>query len=497
MVPQHQEWLKDVETKAVLETLEFEAQAIVRVFHQIRIDKVSPSQARTRSLEQVIEWLDALRDRAVRLLEMRQGLKTEPRPLSEAIEEWLQNAKSSGKKGSTLLSYRKLLTMFSSFIGERDITSIGEDDIQSFLAFLRDRGSLRTGKSLSEAYIGKFVRTIRTFFNFCRKKAWIADTPMREIKEPDAGDPEPKAIEWKDFLKLMATTRKGLLADLRDAPIMLVMHDCGLRVGEVCNLNVSDLDLERNLIRRVDETKVKKERPRPITSATRQALRAWLKVRPNVDTDALFISLRPIDYGEPIKPGCIGQMLKRRAERGGVTGRVNPHSFRHARGQDHIICGGDTTTGAKLLGHSSEKTFSNFYARFGISDLQEKHSRHNSINARLGYAELGTAEEEEIPPPEFIADIEIVRAPGRREVQRYFNRIFDNRRQMSLENLLDDVEGNLDMLESLLDYCGLDDGFGFQVVFPPVGFTLDSLPSVEGCHLRVSDVVIEKRPAYL
>ena len=140
---------------------------IVQILRQIRTDE-APSQVRTQSLEQVLEWLDALRDRAFRLLEMRQGPEIESFPLSEAIDEWFQKAKSEGRKESTLSSYRKLLSRFFQIIGERDITSIDEDDIQAFLTSLRDRGSLRTGKGLSEAYIAKFVRTLRAFFNFCK-----------------------------------------------------------------------------------------------------------------------------------------------------------------------------------------------------------------------------------------------------------------------------------------------------------------------------------------
>jgi hypothetical protein len=190
-------------------------------------------------------------------------------------------------------------------------------------------------------------------------------------------------------------------------------------------------------------------------------------------------------------------MLKRRAEENGVTGRVNPHSFRHARGRDHILSGGDTTTGAELLGHHSETTFSSFYARFGIGELQEKHTRHNSINTKFAYAELATAEEEEtLAPPEFIAEVEIVNVPSQREVARHFNRIFDTRRRARIGELLDHEACDLEMVENLLDYCSLGERFGFRIVFPTEGLTSDPPPTIESRHLQISDIVIERKPTY-
>ncbi|MBN1812073.1 MAG: site-specific integrase [Anaerolineae bacterium] len=65
-----------------------------------------------------------------------------------------------------------------------------------------------------------------------------------------------------------------------------------------------------------------------------------------------------------------------------MTGRVNPHSFRHAFGRDYILNGGDLATGAELMGNSVG-VMTKHYARFRVKELQEKHAKHSSIACRL------------------------------------------------------------------------------------------------------------------
>jgi hypothetical protein len=154
------------------------------------------------------------------------------------------------------------------------------------------------------------------------------------------------------------------------------------------------------------------------------------------------------------------------------------------------MTGGDTTTGSVLLGHTNVQTFSRFYARFGIGELQEKHAKHNMIAGRLGYAEMRLSEtEDKLPPLEFVAELETVDIVGSREVERHFDRVFGERRQMSIEELLKESADDGRMVEHLLDYCGTP-GFGFEIVFPLDDSTAVSDLVIEGDFYEVSNVVI-------
>jgi hypothetical protein len=77
-------------------------------------------------------------------------------------------------------------------------------------------------------------------------------------------------------------------------------------------------------------------------------------------------------------------MLKRRAKRAGVQGRVNPHAFRHAFAREHIKNGGDLATLSQLMGHASVEITKANYAIFTMQELQEKHRRHSPVMRLLG-----------------------------------------------------------------------------------------------------------------
>jgi site-specific recombinase XerD len=303
--------------------------------------------------------------------------------LSQAIEQLILATQAEGRAEATLKDYRKKLSQFLDFAGDRCVSDVLASDIRSFLVSLYDRG-------LSKPYVAGFVRAIRRLFNWCEGEGFIVDNPMQRIKTPELGDPEPKCIEWEDFERLLETTREDTVADRRDAAILIALYDIGCRVSALCGLRCCDLDLAKGLVR-VREKKVKKARWKPISRPTREAIEAWLEVRPEVETDALFVSLstnfRSIK-GEGLKVTSIGQMLKRRARQAGVTGRVNPHSFRHAFGRDYILNGGDLATGAELMGNSVG-VMTKHYARFRVKELQEKHAKHSPIACRFEGARGG------------------------------------------------------------------------------------------------------------
>ena len=76
-------------------------------------------------------------------------------------------------------------------------------------------------------------------------------------------------------------------------------------------------------------------------------------------------------------------MLRRLARKAGITGPVNPHSFRHGFAREYLLSGGDLATLADLLGHSDVQVTWQSYAIFRTSELQAKHDKHSPI-AQMG-----------------------------------------------------------------------------------------------------------------
>jgi integrase/recombinase XerD len=95
-----------------------------------------------------------------------------------------------------------------------------------------------------------------------------------------------------------------------------------------------------------------------------------------VDTDVVFVSKR---NGEALMPSGVYQVLKRLAKRTGVTGRFNPHAFRHNRAREAMNNGATLADVEQILGHSDGATTMRFYSRWDDHELKKRHSQFSPL----------------------------------------------------------------------------------------------------------------------
>ena len=81
-----------------------------------------------------------------------------------------------------------------------------------------------------------------------------------------------------------------------------------------------------------------------------------------------------------MNPNSVIQMLRRHKRRAGVTGRVNPHSFRHAFAREYILNGGDLASVSDIMGHSQLAVTKQFYAVFNAEELRDKHTAFSPVS---------------------------------------------------------------------------------------------------------------------
>ena len=151
----------------------------------------------------------------------------------------------------------------------------------------------------------------------------------------------------------------------RDAMIVKLLLASGLRVGELCDLRLSDLSLsERKGTLLVRNGKGRKQRVVALGSEIRKELAEWLKIRPNAMSDYLFIGQK----GESIHPRIVQRLMERY---GGLAGleNVTPHTLRHTYARGLLDSGASPFEVAKLMGHSSLDSTSR-YVMPSEDDLQ-------------------------------------------------------------------------------------------------------------------------------
>lgn len=304
--------------------------------------------------------------------------------LTEAIEALCIATRADGRSARTVESYHQKLAALLTFLGDVPVEMITVDDLRHYIADLMDRRILyavhpsrkQVKGALSPFTVASNVRACRRLFNWLEEEGRIETSPMRRIRTPQPRRREPKGISRQNLLALLKSTGAGSVADLRDRAIILFLADTGCRVGGLCGLLVGDVDLDSRLAVLVE--KGGKTRRAPFTRTTARALQEWLAVRPQDKGPALFVGLGN-RAKDTVTPTGMARMLTRRAKQAGITGPVNPHSFRHAFARDFLLDGGDLGTLADLLGHTSVLVTKDFYGIFTIQELQEKHARHSPI----------------------------------------------------------------------------------------------------------------------
>jgi len=256
----------------------------------------------------------------------------------------------------TRVSYGTDLRVFLDFLGTRGINTIEDvelSDARAWIASMSDQGK-------SKATLQRRTAAIKGFFTWAKSMGLTDKNPtmgLKSIKVPGSLPEtitQTEASELMDALHAVAQETNTAVA-YRDLAIMEMLYATGLRVFELCDLDIDSLDRARELVHVLG--KGNKGRSVPVGVPAWKAVDRWLDYRHELVTDssgpALFLGER---HG-----GRINQRVVRRivhASLGLVDGapQLGPHGLRHAMAT-HILEGGaDLRTVQEVLGHSSITT---------------------------------------------------------------------------------------------------------------------------------------------
>lgn len=304
--------------------------------------------------------------------------------LSEAVEALAVATVADGRSQRTAQDYREKLAYLVRFLGDVSVDQVSVTDLRRFIADLRTRQTRYADTTvrseipggLSLASVAGYVRCVKRLFSWLLDEEIIAKNPAKRIKTPSVPRGEPKAYDRSDFPRLLAATAGEDPVSVRDRAVLLFLADTGCRVAGLVGLAIDDIDLE-GMTAKVLE-KGNQTRRVVFSEPTRDALAAWLAVRPHVDHSMVWANLGR--RGAPsLTTEGVRQLLKRLKAKAGVTGPVNPHSFRHGFAREYLLNGGDLGTLADLLGHSDVQVTWQHYAIFRTSELQAKHDKHSPV----------------------------------------------------------------------------------------------------------------------
>lgn len=301
---------------------------------------------------------------------------------SGAVQEFLESRSADGLKPATLCWYESRLAGAVDHFQGQALDRIGVAGLRRYVNGLYartvryqdapQRKAIPGGLSLHT--IHGHLRALRTFFKWCADEYHLPADPMKRIQLPRLANDQPKAATLDDLERLLGAAT-GTTAT-RDRAILLFLADTGCRAGGLLSLTLGNLDLRKR--RALLHEKGEKYRTVCFTDTTATAISLWLASRPTSAEDYLFCVLTPGRRGSPLTLGGLHSMIHRLAKRAGVTGRVNPHAFRHMFG---CLWQGDAKTLSILMGHSDVATTLRYYVRPDMDEISAKHGQFSPVRS--------------------------------------------------------------------------------------------------------------------
>jgi len=278
-----------------------------------------------------------------------------------------------GLAANSIAAYRRDLTKFAMFLGNKPLADVVPETITEFETTLREA-------KLSVASINRVDSTLRSFFKHLQQEYGYAD-PTLEISPKKSARRLPKALTIAQIVSMIdAALRDGQPITVRDQAMLELLYSSGARVSELIGINMSDLstiETDDGIITTLKlRGKGSKERIVPLGSFAAKAIENYLvRVRPDLasksskTTSALFLNSR----GSRISRQSAWQMVLDAAEGAGVTEHVSPHVFRHSYATHLLDGGADIRVVQELLGHASVTT-TQIYTLITIDKVRESYS---------------------------------------------------------------------------------------------------------------------------
>lgn len=267
---------------------------------------------------------------------------------------------------NTIESYKRDLTKFYVYI-DKDLKKVSKDDIKDYLKHLYD-------DNMNERSIARNISTLKTFYKFLNILKIINNNPVDSISSPKLGKKLPNTLSEEDINKLLDIKLIDNYS-YRNKAMLELMYATGLRVSELVNLKVYDVNLEEAIVKTMG--KGSKERIIPIGDYALNALKIYInEYRSSLFkrevNDYLFLN----NHGKPMTRQGFFKIIKKLASEQGITKEFSPHTLRHSFATHLLSHGADLRIIQELLGHSDVST-TQIYTHVSNEELEDTFKKYH------------------------------------------------------------------------------------------------------------------------
>ena len=271
---------------------------------------------------------------------------------------------------NTYSSYQLDLECFKDYFKNENITKISEKDIINYLEYLKEN------KKLTSRSIERHLTTLRGFYKYLVKYEIIKNDITKNIDNLKLGKYLPNTLTIDEVEKLMNIELNNPF-NYRTKAMLEIMYGSGLRVSELVNLTLNDIDLYNDTI--LVQGKGSKERIVPLGDYAKEYLEKYLEIRgelikrKNGNPDKLFLN----NHGLPITRNGFNFLLNNLLKEKGINKKVTPHTLRHSFATHMLDNGADLRTIQELLGHSDIVT-TRIYTHISKKQIHDNYNKYEN-----------------------------------------------------------------------------------------------------------------------
>lgn len=268
--------------------------------------------------------------------------------LEESIKEFLRYLRiDKGYSENTISSYRIDLKKFLDYNKNKNLDSISNSDIKDYVKWLNKI-------NLNEKSISRNISCLKSFYKFLVIEKIVKDNPSESLFIPKIKKHLPSILSEEEVLKLLDIELTDSFS-YRNKAMLELMYATGLRVSELVNLKLQDIDLSQDIVRTFG--KGSKERVIPIGDYAKEYLEKYIyeyrsSMLKKSNNEYLFLN----NHGQKMTRQGFFKIIKKIAKEKGIDKELSPHTLRHSFASHMLKYGADLRTIQELLGHSDIST---------------------------------------------------------------------------------------------------------------------------------------------
>lgn len=288
--------------------------------------------------------------------------------LQQLIEGFVITFKLQGMSPLTIDGHQRKLNRFLAYICEQSIEYILANIIRSFLSHIRDT------YHLDNITLHRYLISLKVFYKWIIDEGFTTENPTAKIKLGRSTKKVVKGLSHDKITSLLNSLTDNNLEQVRNKVIVLVLLDCGLRVSELVNLKLTDIDLQRGVLTIIG--KGSKQGITPIGLKTRKAIWRYTMLRGS-SSNWLLVSQR----NKQITRSGVQQILRKLDEKLGIM--FYPHLLRHTFAISFLRNGVNAFECQYALGHSCLEMNRHYTQALSYKDILKKHEVASPVDNAL------------------------------------------------------------------------------------------------------------------